>query len=470
MPDGAANQAGRVPPSDLDSEAAVLSACLLDAHECLDDLRQVLQPVHFYADANRRVYEAVLELDAEGRPVDVVMVAGRLRDWGKLDSIGGSPYLAQLSDATPAVAHAIDHAKVIIEKARQRAVIAACQRFAAEGYDDVGDSQAWALNVAQALSDLAASGHEDDPAELMSELVPREMKAISERAARQVEISGIETKLTVFDKQTGGLTEGKLHVLGGRPGMGKTSFALQLAVNVAEQGLGVVFVSAEMDKLELVRKALALEGRVDHSKVKSGLMQRPEWVDLGNGAARLRKLPLSLRWAAGATIGLVRGTVRKEQRRLRDIGVERLGLVVVDYMQLLDGERRQGETREEEVARISRRLTWMAGEFKVPVLALTQLNRGVESRANKSKRPNMSDIRESGAIEQDAYTITLLYRDEYYNKGSREKGVLEANVAKNRGGPEGRCYLRFTAEYGRVDNLAADYEYGGSDEEDQSGA
>lgn len=466
MPDGTQQQGGRVPPSDLDSEAAVLSACLLDPRECVDDLRALLHPQHFYADANRRIYEAVLELDSEGKPVDAVLVAGRLRDQNRLQQVGGTPYIAQLSDATPAVAHVVDHAKVIVEKARQRQVIAVCQRFATEGYGDVGDPREWAQTVAQALTDVAASGEEDEPAELMSELVPREMNAIRERAARQVEISGIATKLTVFDKQTGGLTEGKLHVLGGRPGMGKTSFALQLAINVAEQGLGVVFVSAEMDKLEIVRKALALEGRVDHSKVKSGLMQRPEWVDLAEGAQRLRGLPLSLRWRAGATVGLVRSTVRKEQRRLLELGVPKLGLVVVDYMQLLDGERRQGESREQEVSRISQRLTWMAGEFKVPVLALSQLNRSVESRANRSKRPGMSDLRESGSIEQDAYTITLLYRDEYYNKGSRHKGVLEANVAKNRGGPEGRVYLRFTAEYGRIDNLAADYEYGG-DYEDQ---
>lgn len=443
----------------------MLSAILLKASECLDDLRQVLRPEHFYADANRRVYEAILELDSEGKPVDIVLVAGRLREQGRLQQVGGSPYLATLSDATPAIANVLEHADVIVEKARVRQVIATCTKFAAEGYDDVGEPKQWAGNVAQALAEIAATGSEEDPPQGFAELIPHEMSAIRDRASRQLDLSGVDTKLERLNKLTGGLKSGKFHVLGGRPGMGKTSAAMQLALNVAEQGLIVLFGSAEMDKDELTRKALAIDARVDYPKINTGVMRREDWVSVAESAKRLAPLPLVLFYRPGMTIAALRSAVRKA---LRAYPGKKLGLVVADYLQLFNGRDMVGPkaNRQEEVSAISQRLTWMAGEFDVPVMALSQLNRSVEDRSNKSKRPNMADLRESGAIEQDAYTINLLYRDEYYNKDSRDVGTLEWIVAKNRGGPTGKAYLKFTAEYGRVDNLAADYEYGGPEEQE----
>lgn len=452
--------AGRVPPSDLDAESAVLSALLLRARDCLDDVQQLLRPEHFYADANRRIYEAILELDTAGSPIDIVLVAGRLREQGKLDGVGGSPYLAQLSDATPAVAHVLEHAAVIVEKARVRQVIAACQKYGAEGYDDVGEPKTWSGNVAQVFSEIAATGNESDPPETFAELLPREMNSIRERAARKVELSGLDTKLTLLNKLTSGLMWGKCHVLGGRPGMGKTSAAVQLAINAAEQDMVVLFASAEMDKGELTRKAVAIDARVDYKKINSGVMQREDWVAVAESAKRLAALPLVLFFQPGMTIPALRAAVRKAMRAFPG---KKLGLVVVDYIQLLNGRDLvpPKSNREQEVAELVKRVTWMAGEFGAPFLALSQINRSVEDRSNKNKRPNISDLRESGAIEQDAYTISLLYRDEYYNKDSREKGVIEWIVGKNRGGAKGTAFLKFTAEYGRVDNLAADYEYGG---------
>lgn len=457
MADGSRDQAGgRVPPSDLDAESAVLSALLLRPKECLDDVRPVLHPQHFYADANRRVYEAILELDNEGRAIDIVMVAGRLRDQGRLDQIGGSPYLAQLSDATPAVSNVLEHAKVIVEKARIRQVITACQRFAAEGYNDVGDPQEWAQHVAQVIADIAAMGDETEPPEMLSDIVPREVEAMRERAALKIELSGVDTRLTSINKLTNGLVVRKAHVVAGRPGMGKTSYALQLGLNVAEQGLGFFIGSAEMEKKELVEKLVSMVARVDLPKVKSGIMHRDEWARVTEASQHLATLPIVLFYQPVMTIAVFRGAMRKAERWFAARGVK-MGLGAADYIQLFDGKEliQKGDQREAEVSAIMRRLVWMAGEFRVPMLALSQLNRSVESRSNQNKRPNLSDLRESGAIEQDAYTVTLLYRDEYYHKDSPDKGVAEAELAKNRSGPTGRAYLKFTGEYGRFDNLGS---------------
>lgn len=457
-------ETGRVPPSDLDAEALVLSTCMLEPAR-IPDVQGVLLRGDFYADANRKIWDTIVELDSVGKAPTTVAVAGMLRDRGTLQQAGGTPYLAQLTDATPAMAHVEEAAKRVAEKARQRAVIAVCQRYAAEGYADVGDVTTWAQDAAQALAEVAAKGDEEDPPELLAEIVPKTIEGMRDRAARKVQLSGVDTKLEMMNRLIGGWQWGKMHVVGGRPGMGKTTFAIQQAISVARQGLGAIFISAEMSKEELVWKALAAEARVDHQKVKSGVMAPHEWPAVVEAGRDLGQLPLSLKFRSGATIPLIRSTVRKEERRLRERGAKRLGLVVVDYLQILDGQRQYGESREREVSELSKRLMWMAAEFDVPVMALSQLNRGVESRNNKNKRPTMADLRESGTIEQDAYTITLLYRDEYYHRDSPDKGTLELNVAKNRGGPPGRAYVKFTAEYGRVDNLAGDWQPAGSDEQ-----
>lgn len=447
---------GSVPPSDLDAEAAVLSAILLDP-DSFDRVQEILQPMHFYADANRRIYESVVELTGSGRPVDIVSVAGYLRDKGRLQQVGGSPYLAQLSDATPAVAHVEQHAQRIAEKALQRELIATCQRYATEGYGDVGCVSTWVQNAAQAVADLASGSDTDEPAELLAELMPEELKGMAARAASGRELAGLDTGLRALNERTGGLAEGKVHVIGARPGMGKSTLALQIARNVAAKGHGAVFLSCEMTKSELALKLLAGESMVDYRRLRAGKHDRREWAPMTEAAQRLAKLPLSLKYCPGATIPLLRSTVRQEKNRLRARGTA-LGLVVVDYLQILNGQRERGQSREQEVAELMRRLLSLASEFGVPVLVASQLNRSLESRSNKSKRPSLADLRESGSIEQDAYTVTLLYRDDYYDPQSRRRGILEAEVAKTRDGAVGRALLRFRPEFSRVDDLAADYE------------
>jgi replicative DNA helicase len=317
---------GRVPPSDLDAEATVLCAVMLEP-EWLERARQIITPAQFYADANRRIFAAAVDLADSGQRVDVVAIAGLLRDRDQLQQVGGTPYLARLSDATPAVAHVEQHAQRIAEKALQRQLVATCQRYASEGYGDVGDVSTWVQNAAQAVADLASSSDTDEPAELLAELMPSELKAMPARAASGRGLAGLDTGLRALNERTGGLTEGKVHVIGARPGMGKSTLALQIARNVAAKGLGAVFASLEMTKSELALKLLAGDAMVDYRRLRAGKLERNEWAPFTEAGHRLAKLPLSLKYCPGATIPLLRSTVRQEQNRLRARGVA-LGLVV----------------------------------------------------------------------------------------------------------------------------------------------
>lgn len=466
----------RVPPSDLDAEAAVLSSILLDA-SAFDTVQDQLRPDHFYADANRRIYEAAFELSSSGRPVDVVSVAGFLRDRNRLDQIGGTPYLAQLADATPAVAHVGAHAQVVREKWRLRQLIAICQRYAAEGYAVPPDVQKFIDQAEQAIFDIARTA-EGSSVEPIRDAVVRAFKILEEAERRGGGVTGIPTGFTRLDRQCSGMHSGDLYIVAGRPGMGKTSFVLNVALNVAsarvapstgndeyfqapaeEAGYGVLFCSLEMPKEQLAARLLASEARVDMSNIRSGSMSREDWSKLTEAASRLARLPLWLDDAPALTLMDLRAKVRRLQAEIaRGDGpnrLGRLGLVVVDYLQLMQGRRDAG-SREQEISELSRGLKQLAKEMRVPVLALSQLNRAVETRTSKDKRPQLSDLRESGAIEQDADTILFIYRDDYYFKDSESKGVAEIIVAKQRNGPTGSVMTRFTAAYTRFDNLEAE--------------
>lgn len=466
---------GRVPPNDLDAEGAVLSAVLLDSG-AFDQVQDLLRPEHFYADANRRIFEAVLELQTLGRPVDVVSVAGFLRDRNRLDQIGGTPYLAQLADATPAVAHVGAHAQVVREKWRLRQLIAICQRFAAEGFTSPPDVQKFIDGAEQAVFDIARTP-EGTTVEPVRDAVVRAFKILEEAERRGGGVTGIPTGFTRLDKQCSGMHAGDLYIVAARPGMGKTSFVLNIALNVAaaqstaaaseeyfetpaeEPGHAVLFCSLEMPKEQLAARLLSSEARVDMSNIRGGSMSREDWSKLTEAASRLARLPLWLDDTPALTLLDLRAKIRRLQAEVgrgeSSVRAKGLGLVVVDYLQLMQGRRDAG-SREQEISELSRGLKQLAKEMRVPVLALSQLNRAVETRTSKDKRPQLSDLRESGAIEQDADTIIFIYRDDYYFKDSEVKGVAEIIVAKQRNGPTGTVMTRFTSAYTRFDNLQAE--------------
>jgi replicative DNA helicase len=473
---------GRVPPHDLDAEAAVLSAILL-SRDALDRVLEILKPEHFYSDANGRIYEAAQALALAGQPIDVVQVASYLRDRERLGQVGGLVYLAQLADATPAVAHVGAHAQTVYEKWRVRALIATCQRVSAEGYGDYGTAQGFIDGAEHDIYKLARTAG-TTTVQPMSAVLRVAFKQLQDAAERGDRITGISTGYDKLDGKTAGLHAGDLMIIAARPGMGKTSFTTGLGVNVAspravagdrneperqEPGFGVCIFSLEMPREQLATRMVCAEGRVDVGKVRQGYLQPDDWRRLTEAAAYLSSLPLWIDDTSALGILELRAKVRRIQAEYNReaipadpvkgtpaIAERKVGLVIVDYLQLMKG--RDGvNNREQEISEISRGLKQLAKELSVPVIALSQLNRAVETRTVKGdKRPQLSDLRESGAIEADADTIIFIYRDEYYNpETTNAKGIAELLIAKQRNGPTGKVLTRFTASCTRFDSLAA---------------
>jgi replicative DNA helicase len=461
-----------VPPHDLDAEAAVLSAIML-AQEAFDRVAEFLRPEHFYSGANQRVFEAVLALQNDSHPVDVITVAGWLRERGLLQQIGGTAYLAQLTDAIPTIAHVEAHGRVVREKWRLRRVIATCQDFAAVGYGDTGDVQGFIDQAEQAIFDLARTPEASSVVSL-KHAIHGAFGILSEAAKRGGGITGFPTGFHDLDKMTAGLHPGDLYIVAARPGMGKTSFVLNLAAQLAEPrrvalegstapvqalGTGVIFFSLEMPREQLASRMLASDAGVDVSKIRSGNIGKEDWINLTESASKLGHLPLWLDDTPAISLLDVRARVRRLQaeisRRSSDgPKAEKLGLVAIDYLQLMSG--RQGaQSREQEISELSRGLKQLAKEMGVAVIALSQLNRSVETRSG-DKRPQLSDLRESGAIEQDADAIMFIYRDDYYNADSGEPNTAELILAKQRNGPTGKVMLHFNKACTRFENRASE--------------
>lgn len=459
----------RVPPQDLDAEAAVLSAILLES-QAIDRVLEIIRPEHFYSEANRRIYEAALDLSARGTPIDTVSVAGVLRDRERLSQVGGSAYIAELVDAVPAVAHLETYARRVKEKWRVRQLISVGQRIVAEAYGDIGDVQKFIDGAEQAVYEIARTP-ESTSVQKLEPIIRTVFEQITESAKRGERITGIPTGFERLDSKTAGLHDGELTIVAARPGMGKTSFVLNVASNIAaprvteewgdrceRPGVGVAIFSLEMPREQLASRMVCSEGRVDVGKMRQGYLQERDWDQLTQAAAFLYKLPIWIDDTPAISVLEMRAKVRRLQaefNRTDEAGnlIQRVGLVVVDYLQLMSGSG-YSQSREQEVSEISRNLKQLSKELRVPVIALSQLNRAVETRGTKDKRPQLSDLRESGAIEQDADNIIFIYREDYYEQESDQKGIAELIVAKQRNGPTGRVKVRFDAAYTRFDNLA----------------
>lgn len=470
---------GRVPPHDLDAEACVLSACMLQ-REAVDLVGEILKPEHFYSDANGKIYEAIQALALVGQPADVTTVRGWLADRETLAQIGGASYLATVNDATPAVANVEAHAQRVYEKWRVRQLIATCQRVAAEGYGDYGPEQEFIDGAEQAIFELAHGGRKKSNGAPLAQALRVAFQQISEAAERGGRITGTPTGLDRLDMQIAGLHAGDVTVIAARPGMGKTSLALGLAVNVASpkavtipdttqpngrrevQGNfdGALVFTLEMPIDQLAIRMACSEGRVDLGKLRQGFMQPDDWRRLTESSSFLSSLPVWLEFTPGLTLQALRAAIRRykaqwEREATATTPEKRIRVVIVDYLQIMRGRDGAGN-REQEVSELSRGLKILAGEFNVAVVVLSQLNRQVETRTTKDKRPQLADLRESGAIEQDADNVIFVYRDEYYNpETTNAKGVAELIVAKQRNGPPGKVLVRFQASCTRFDNLAA---------------
>jgi len=464
---------GKVPPHDLDAEAAVLSAVMVDP-AAFDKVQDFLKPEHFYSEAHRRIFEACFELKARGQPVDVVQVASFLRTRERLNAVGGMGYLTDVLAAAPAVANVGAYGQTIFEKFRIRNLIGVCQRVTAQGYVDYGEAQAFIDGAEQSIYNIARTS-QNQSTEKLIDVMKKSFKALTEAVQRGDRITGTPTGFERFDRLTAGLHDGDLTIVAARPGMGKTSWVLNIATNAAspktreaanspnerweEQGVGVAVFSLEMPREQLANRMVCSEARVDVSKMRTGHLSGQDWNRLTQAASFLGTLPVWIDDSPVLTILDLRAKVRRLQSEYDIVDetgrrVRRIGAVIVDYLQLMKG--RDGITsREQEISEISRGLKALAKELKVPVIALSQLNRAVETRSEKSKRPMISDLRESGAIEQDADNIIFIYRDDYYNKEeSQEPNIAELIIAKQRNGPTGTAKVRFDKEYTRFDNLA----------------
>jgi replicative DNA helicase len=446
----APQSASRVPPQNNEAEQSVLGAILLD-NEAAHDVTEILRPEDFYRDTHRFIFEAVLDLLDRSEPADLVTLTNELRKKGDLERIGGAAYLAELVEAVPTSASVMHHARIVKDKAVVREIIRAASDIAEKGYegsDDVAEFLDQAERMIFGVSDV----HNRNALLPIADAVKQSFTQIEKAYERKELITGLSTGFKEIDKLTSGLQNSDLIIVAGRPSMGKTSLCLNIAQHAAvHEKVPVAVFSLEMAREQLAMRLLCSDARIDSSRVRTGLLDEDEWMRLTNSAGLLSESSIFI----DDTPQLTSFEMRAKARRLKSS--RGLGLIVVDYLQLMSS-RGKSESREREISDISRSLKAMAKELHVPVIALSQLNRGVESR--NDKRPQLSDLRESGAIEQDADLVGFIYRDEVYNKETPDKGIAEFNIVKHRNGPIGSARLTFISEYTRFENLA--FEYSGS--------
>lgn len=449
--------AGRPPPNDLEAEGAVLGACLIEP-SLIGTVGVFLKPESFYSDGNGKIWGVMLEMVALGEPVGLSLVAAKLRERGLLAAVGGSAYLASLANDTPSVRDIEAVARVVWERWRTRAIIAECQMASAVGYGDLDGAtpQEFAENVAQKIAQLAQNPSANRIEPIRDVLGPA-IEAATRAAELGTGIIGRSTGFEKLDAKTAGLHDGDLTILAARPGMGKTSLMLGIAANCASPtekvtGCGVAIFSLEMPKQQICTRMACTEGRIDLGKMRQGYMTEDDWRRLTGAGSYLSGLPIWIDDSSALTLLELRSKVRQVQLECERSG-QRLGLVAVDYLQLMRASSRV-PNREQEIGELSRGLKQVAKDFRVPVIALSQLNRSVETRGT-NKRPQLSDLRESGSIEQDSDNVLFLYRDEYYNpEKTNAKGLAEIIIAKQRNGPTGKVLVRFSASCTRFDNLS----------------
>ena len=443
-------EAARTPPHSVEAEQSVLGGLLLD-NNAADRIGDVVGPEDFYAEAHRLIFEAAMRLIGDGRPADVVTVAEALDSTRKLDYVGGLAYLGALVQNVPTAANVRHYAGIVRERSILRQLAATAGEIAEAAYRPMGRSAREVLDVAEAkvlhIAEQGSRGQQGyaEIGRLLTGVVER----IEELYNRDdpSDVTGVATGFTDLDRQTAGLQPGDLVIVAGRPSMGKTSFALNVGEHVALHVRRPVAVfSMEMGATQLAMRLIGSVGRLPAQHLRTGRLQPEDWERLAAALGRLNDAPILIDETAALSAIEVRSRARRMMKQYGD-----LGLVIVDYIQLMQATS-QGENRATEISEISRSLKALAKELKVPVVALSQLNRSLEQRPNK--RPVMSDLRESGAIEQDADVILFIYRDEVYNPDTQDKGVAEIIIGKQRNGPIGTVRLTFLGEYTRFENFA----------------
>jgi replicative DNA helicase len=445
----------KLPPHSVEAEQSVLGGLLLE-NEALDKIADILSARDFYRYDHKLIFGHITKLIEDNKPADIVTVAESLESTAELSSVGGIAYLGALAQNTPTAANIRRYAEIVHERAVMRKLVEIGSGIAESAYNPQGRDAQQLLDEAEAkIFQIAEGGKRSTQGfQDIKVLLPQVADRIDYLYQRenQGDVTGVSTGFSDLDERTSGFQPGDLIIVAGRPSMGKTAFSLNIAENVAlDSKKPVAVFSMEMGATQLATRMIGSVGRLDQHRMRNGNLEDEDWVRLTTALGKLNDAPIFIDEGAGLSSFDVRARARRLHRQCGE-----LGLIVVDYLQLMTGAAgRQSENRATEISEISRSLKSLAKELNVPVVALSQLNRGLEQRPDK--RPVMSDLRESGAIEQDADVILFIYRDEVYNPDSPDKGTAEIIIAKQRNGPIGRVRLTFIGQHTRFENFAGNH-------------
>ncbi|MFC4302043.1 replicative DNA helicase [Cohnella boryungensis] len=434
----------RIPPQNLEAEQAVLGAILLEV-EALVAAMERLKSEDFYSVSHQRIFDAMTALNDDNEPIDLVTLTARLQDLGQMEEVGGIIYLTKLAHAVPTAANVEYYATIVEEKAILRRLIRTATQIVSNGYateEDVGvllnDAEARIMEIASRRTSTGFISIRD----VLMEVFERVEFLFNNRGG----VTGIPSGFVDLDRMTSGFQPNDLIIVAARPSVGKTAFALNIAQNVAVRASETVAIfSLEMSAAQLVQRIICAESNVDAQRMRTGHLEGDDWEKLSMAIGSLSEAQIYIDDTPGITVSDIRAKCRRLKKE------KGLGMILIDYLQLIQGRGKAGENRQQEVSEISRTLKQIARELEVPVIALSQLSRGVEQR--QDKRPMMSDLRESGSIEQDADIVAFLYRDDYYDKESEKKNIIEIIIAKQRNGPVGTVELVFLKNFNKFVSL-----------------
>ncbi|MEK5078685.1 replicative DNA helicase [Solibacillus sp. FSL W7-1436] len=434
----------RVPPHNSEAEQSVIGAVFLEP-QALITASEIVVADDFYHIAHQKIFQTMLNLSDQGKAIDLVTVTEELSAKKELEDIGGLSYITELASAVPTAANIAHYAKIVEEKAILRRLIRVASKIADDGYTREDEVEVLLAEAEKKMLEVSNRKNAGDFKHVKDVLV-QTFDNIEQLQSRDGDVTGIPTGFRDLDKMTAGFQRNDLIIVAARPSVGKTAFALNVAQSVAVKAReNVAIFSLEMGADQLVMRMLCAEGNIDAQRLRTGALETEDWSKLTMAMGSLSNSGIYIDDSPGVRMTDIRAKCR---RLAKESG---LGMILIDYLQLILGSGKPGENRQQEVSEISRSLKGLARELKVPVIALSQLSRGVEQR--QDKRPMMSDLRESGSIEQDADIVAFLYRDDYYDKESESKDIIEIIIAKQRNGPTGTVSLAFRKEYNKFLNL-----------------
>jgi replicative DNA helicase len=434
----------RVPPKNIDAEKSVLGAMIID-DEAIGVAIEIVNEVWFYEDSHKKIFASILDLYNNRKNVDIITLSDKLKSDGLLEDVGGVSYLSSIIDFVPTSANVEHYAQIVKEKGVLRQLIKNATTIVASCYESQGQVEDVVDNAERLVFEIAEMKQRQQSVHI-KDIVKDSIEIIDHLYQRKEHITGVATGFDKFDHMTSGLQKSDLIIIAGRPSMGKSAFAVSIAENASiKHKIGVAIFSLEMSKESLVQRMLCSQGRVDAHKLRSGFLAPSDWPKLTAAAGKLSEANIFIDDTPAISVLELRAKARRLKSNYD------IGLIILDYLQLMRATTRS-DSRQQEISEISRALKALARELSVPLISLSQLSRAVESR--QDKRPQLSDLRESGAIEQDADLVCLLMREEYYNPTEENRGIADIIIAKQRNGPVGTVKLSFIKEYTRFENLA----------------